>query len=115
MLSLLVTIMDLLSDKVKAVQVAADSVLNSFVKILSPLSVRTLIIPSLLESMGMKKAWQTKVAALNILSGICDNLPLEVASQLPSIVPVLSETVHDVKEQVIDRGTSSSVCAAVDS
>jgi len=100
MLSLLVTIMDLLSDKVKAVQVAADSVLNSFVKILSPLSVRTLIIPSLLESMGMKKAWQTKVAALNILSGICDNLPLEVASQLPSIVPVLSETVHDVKEQV---------------
>uniref|UniRef100_A0A0G4HPL7 ABC transporter domain-containing protein n=1 Tax=Chromera velia CCMP2878 TaxID=1169474 RepID=A0A0G4HPL7_9ALVE len=108
---------DLLSDKVRPVQLAAEALLKTVSKTLNANALPHLVIPNILAACHSSKNWQTKQGALTFLSSLATGTA-EVAAQvtvsLPIIVPILSEIVHDVKPQVAEAAkTCLSDCLSV--
>lgn len=64
-------------------------------------SAQGLLLPPLFDAMEVKRNWQTKVGALQLLEGWSKSAPVEVALSLPEIIPVASGCLADAKPQVI--------------
>ena len=63
-------------------------------------SAQGLLLPPLFDAMEVKRNWQTKVGALQLLEGWSKSAPIEVALSLPEIIPVASGCLADAKPQV---------------
>ena len=81
------------------VRTAAATAGKAFISI-SCGSVQGLLLPPLFDAMEVKRNWQTKVGALQLLEGWSKSAPVEVALSLPEIIPVASGCLADAKPQV---------------
>jgi len=81
------------------VRTAAASAGKAFIAV-SCGSAQGLLLPPLFEAMEVKRNWQTKVGALQLLEGWSKSAPVEVALSLPEIIPVASGCLADAKPQV---------------
>lgn len=81
------------------VRTAAATAGKAFISI-SCGSAQGLLLPPLFDAMEVKRNWQTKVGALQLLDGWSKSAPTEVALSLPEIIPVASGCLADAKPQV---------------
>ncbi|KAI9290495.1 ARM repeat-containing protein, partial [Neoconidiobolus thromboides FSU 785] len=94
--SVLPNILECLSDKSSNVRQAADEVINSLLKIISPNSVKP-ILPVLFSALELNKKWQTKEGALNIIASLPTIAHRQVQDNLKDILPVVSDAMWDSK------------------
>lgn len=99
MTALLPVILTAYADKAPTVRTAAASAGKSFISV-SCGSAQGLLLPPLFDAMEVKRNWQTKVGALQLLEGWSKSAPVEVALSLPEIIPVASGCLADAKPQV---------------
>jgi elongation factor 3 len=64
------------------------------------------------DNMTLQRNWQTKVAALNTLKALTKAAPRQIARCLPDIVPRVTESFADAKEQVRMSGHGGVLEAA---
>lgn len=81
------------------VRTAAATAGKAFISV-SCGSAQGLLLPPLFDAMEVKRNWQTKVGALQLLEGWSKSAPIEVALSLPEIIPVASGCLADAKPQV---------------
>lgn len=97
-------ILDMLSDKVKPVQLSAEALIKTISAAIPAFALPYLVVPQILEACHSSKQWQTKQGALTLLSSLASTenalIKEKINLSLPLIIPVLSEIVHDVKPQV---------------
>jgi elongation factor 3 len=108
------TILDKYADKAAPVREAAAKAGKAIVAIASPHSVKV-ILPYLFDAMEVKKVWQTKIGALQLLEAWTKSAPKELARSLPQIVPVATGCLADPKPQVKTTAIKAltSACAAL--
>mmetsp|Transcript_15299 Transcript_15299/g.26489 ORF Transcript_15299/g.26489 Transcript_15299/m.26489 type:complete len:1035 (+) Transcript_15299:185-3289(+) len=112
-ISLLPILLVLVADKAAPVRTAADAALVAFIAALHPYSVEA-VLPVLFEGMGTARNWQTKVGSLNALRSLAKVAPRQVAYCLPDIVPRMTESFSDAKQQVKDAAqTATESCFLV--
>ena len=70
-------------------------------------SAQKVILPLLLDAMEVKRNWQTKVGALQLLEAWSKVAPVEVALSLPEIIPVVTGCLADAKPQVFSSHSTS--------
>ena len=80
---------------------------KAFITIASPSAQRALL-PHLFDAMEVKRNWQTKVGALQLLDAWSKIASTEVALSLPEIIPVASGCLADAKPQVGSRHPCSA-------
>lgn len=66
----------------------------------SSASAQRVVLPHLFDAMEVKRNWQTKVGALQLLEAWSKSASTEVALSLPEIIPVASSSLADAKPQV---------------
>mmetsp|Transcript_33591 Transcript_33591/g.74378 ORF Transcript_33591/g.74378 Transcript_33591/m.74378 type:complete len:1029 (+) Transcript_33591:223-3309(+) len=87
------------ADKVAPVRAAAEAAAKALFATINPYSTED-VLPALFDGMAQARNWQTKVLALNLLSGVAKTAPIQVAACLSEIVPRLTDCMADAKEQV---------------
>jgi len=58
------------------------------------------VLPMLFVAIAHEKNWQTRVLAFNLIEARVDAFPIQLAAQLPAIVPELTAHLWDTKAQV---------------
>jgi elongation factor 3 len=108
-------LLDLASSKVKPEAVQAVAALNAVASSMSKHSL-DYVLPMLFAGIASEKNWQTRVAAFNVIEARVDAAPVELAAQLPVIVPELTGHLWDTKAQVkaACRAAMSKALATVD-
>lgn len=99
LVSMVATLLERAADKVAPVRTAAEDAAKALFAILNPYSTQD-VLPALFEGMGQARNWQTKVLALNLLAGLAKTAPNQIAAGLSDIVPNLTDSMADAKEQV---------------
>ena len=89
-----------------------DGISNSMI----PVYINRYIIGKKNCALAPLSKWQTKVAALKILSKAAKRAPKEIESMMTQLVPVLSKLMWDVKKAVKTQAaeTLEDVCQAID-
>jgi len=87
------------ADKSPAVRTAADAAAKELFVILNPYSTEE-VLPALFDGMLQARNWQTKTLSLVLLAGLAKTAPNQIAASLSDIVPRLTDTMADAKEQV---------------
>ncbi|PLW26050.1 hypothetical protein PCANC_16212 [Puccinia coronata f. sp. avenae] len=107
-------LLETLGDKLPAVSEAAQSALNSLVKIMTPWALH-LILPVLLNQIATAGKWQVKTGALKVLDVLVVSAADQMAKAMPDIVPVLAAAIWDTKADVKKAARSSLTksCALV--
>lgn len=82
-----------------AVRTAAAAAGKAFIAAAAP-SAQHVLLPYLFDAMEVKRNWQTKVGALQLLEAWSKSASTEVALSLPEIIPVASSCLADAKPQV---------------
>jgi elongation factor 3 len=96
---LLPALLERASDKVPAVRTGAEAAATALFASLNPYSTEN-ALPALFDGMQQQRNWQTKVLALNLLAGLAKTAPTQIAYCLHEIVPRLTDSMADAKEQV---------------
>jgi elongation factor 3 len=99
-------LLETLGDKLPAVSEAAQSALNSLVKIMTPWALH-LILPVLLNQIATAGKWQVKTGALKVLDVLVVSAADQMAKAMPDIVPVLAAAIWDTKADVKKAARSS--------
>jgi elongation factor 3 len=99
LLELIPSVLERGADKVAPVRDAAASAAHALFAMVNPYSTAD-ILPHLFDGMSQTRNWQTKVLALNLLTALSKTATKQVASCLHDVVPRLTDTIADAKEQV---------------
>ncbi|KAJ2962338.1 hypothetical protein NQZ79_g2466 [Umbelopsis isabellina] len=94
--------LDLYADKGSVVQETAEIAVDTIVKDI-PIEAYKSLLPVVYEGLGVNgsKKWQTKVGALKILSNIAERAPMQIATMLPELIPIVSDYgLTDTKNEV---------------
>ena len=70
------------------------------------------VLPFLLDAMEVKRNWQTKVGALQLLEAWAKVAPVEVALSLPEIIPIVGGCLADAKPQVKNAAIKAMTVAS---
>mmetsp|Transcript_2759 Transcript_2759/g.6857 ORF Transcript_2759/g.6857 Transcript_2759/m.6857 type:complete len:1015 (-) Transcript_2759:210-3254(-) len=107
-------LIDLLEDKQKSVQEAADSALTVFVAGSNKEYIRTLL-PILFTGMLSTRKWQAKLSCVKQLQGMFRTYKKEMARALPDIIPPLCEVMWDTRLEVqnLSKETMTEICNVV--
>ncbi|KAI9349463.1 P-loop containing nucleoside triphosphate hydrolase protein [Zopfochytrium polystomum] len=109
-------IFEAIADKGQVVRDAASVALKRFAKLPSPAAVRPHIIP-LLDQHGLPSAkkWQTRVAALQMLSKMAERAPEQIGECLVELIPKITDCVNDTKPEVAKAGYEclTAICKVV--
>ncbi|KAJ1553801.1 hypothetical protein HK405_006850, partial [Cladochytrium tenue] len=109
-------VFDLMSDKGQVVRDAAVRAAREFERLPSPAAVRSHVLPLLYDhGLPSTKKWQTRVAALEMLSAMAKRAPEQVGECLVELIPKVSECVNDTKPEVSKAGYKclTSICQVV--
>eukprot|EP00667_Euglena_gracilis_P001887 EG_transcript_1888 len=108
------TMLDLCADKQLPVQKAAKANCMVVVEELCRASTKQ-VVPIMVNGLGRSKGWQTKVAALEMLSALAARAPKDLSAVLAIIVPAVSECMWDTKKEVatVAKDALTKVCAAI--
>eukprot|EP01137_Pigoraptor_chileana_P035058 Opistho-2@28520 len=111
-LPLLPAIIELMGDKFRPVQIAAQEAGEAIVAALNPNAVRT-ILPHLL---GKSARWQSNHFRMESLAKLVKNAPLQMQRSMGELVPFLSEAMWDLKPEVKEsaKAAMTAACNAVD-
>uniref|UniRef100_A0A061R1D1 Elongation factor 3 n=1 Tax=Tetraselmis sp. GSL018 TaxID=582737 RepID=A0A061R1D1_9CHLO len=114
LVDLLPKLVDLLDDKVKDVQVAADEALAVFVQNLHVQYVRGLL-PVLFSGMVSTRKWQSKLVCVKQLQRLFQTAKKQMAFALPDIIPPLTEVMWDTRVEVqnLAKETMTEICNVV--
>ena len=95
---------------------AASATLQTLATKAHDFVVGAAIIPATLVALDPKERWQTQVAAAEVLSKLSDCAPQAVASNMISILPVVTSMVNDAKKEVADatRKALERLCHTID-
>lgn len=99
LLPLLPTLMGHFADKAPPVRKRADQAGEAFIEMLNPWTT-PLVLLVLYEGFTNKRNWQVKAGSLQLLTHLARKAPQQIANQLPTIVPLVSECMYDAKQQV---------------
>ena len=77
------------SDKVAPVRTAAEAAAKALFAVLNGYSTEN-VLPFLFDGMAQARSWQTKVLALQLLTGLAKTAPVQTAACLHDIVPRLT-------------------------
>mmetsp|Transcript_7523 Transcript_7523/g.27621 ORF Transcript_7523/g.27621 Transcript_7523/m.27621 type:complete len:1050 (-) Transcript_7523:204-3353(-) len=108
--------LELLGDKQKPVQTAAEAAVAAVVKAIQPHEcVPANYLPSLIEALKSSK-WQTKVTALQTLASLSKTSPKQVAEVMPDILPNVTDLLFDTKADVCKAAKASmtEICSVID-
>ncbi|KAJ3318655.1 translational elongation factor EF-1 alpha [Boothiomyces sp. JEL0866] len=67
------------------------------------------LLPYLFQALDIKCRWQTRVAALNAITGFGDHAPEQLGYALPLVVPEVSKCVVDLKAEVCAAAEAAMV------
>lgn len=111
-LPLLPMIIELMGDKVRPVQLAANDAGDAIVDSLSPNTVRV-AMPYLLAK---NTRWQSNLFRMEAIAKLVNLAPLQIQRCMGDLVPALSETMWDLKPEVkvAAKAAMEAACNAVD-
>jgi elongation factor 3 len=80
-----------------------------------PENATHMVLPSILAAADNAN-WRSKVAVCNAMIALAEKAPVQVASQMPVVVPALTGLMFDAKKQVKEVATEAmkAACAAID-
>jgi elongation factor 3 len=99
LLPLLSVVLEKLADKQANVRQAAETASAAMIRVTSSLAV-TVVLDHLYLAMESSQKWQVKVAALQLLSGLCERSAELVRVYLPNVIPHVTDTMWDTNKQV---------------
>ncbi|KAF9439230.1 translational elongation factor EF-1 alpha [Entomortierella beljakovae] len=99
-------VFELYSDKMVPVRQAAEVASKAIMGLPTRYAVR-LLLPVVFHAIKESK-WQSKIGALDILSGLTSTAPQQVAAALSDVVPVISEAMWDSKPEVRTQATKTT-------
>ncbi len=100
LLPLVPTLLGVLMDKTQSIRTAAQSAVNSIVKLAAPEGMRQ-ILAMLQEVLNENKGWRTKVGTLKAMEAAVRPGSEEwVALELSHIIPAVEAAMHDTKTEV---------------
>lgn len=109
-LAVMADIIDQAGSKVPSVSKAAESSALAISAAISENAVN-LVLPALFVNMDIKKKWQSRALALNILAGFSDHAPDQLGHALPAVVPEVTPSMSDTKKQVKEAATKAMTAA----
>ena len=114
MVALLPKLIDLLEDKLKPAQVAAEAALDAYVKSINPQYIRSLL-PVLFSGMVSTRKWPAKLACVAQIQYLFTNHKKQMAAALPDIIPPLCEVMWDTRLEVQAKSkeTMTEICHVV--
>ncbi|KAG0240727.1 translational elongation factor EF-1 alpha, partial [Mortierella sp. GBA43] len=99
-------VFELYSDKMAPVRQAASVASKAIMALPTRYAVR-LLLPVIFHAIKESK-WQSKIGALDILSGLTQTAPKQISAALSDIVPIISEAMWDSKPEVRDQATKTT-------
>ncbi|ORX96403.1 hypothetical protein K493DRAFT_217542 [Basidiobolus meristosporus CBS 931.73] len=88
------------ADKGEVVREAAESAIAELFLLPPPIGLSTVFLETLFEILSSGARWQAKAAACELISKIPEKAPDNIAANLVSIIPPVSECLHDTKREV---------------
>ncbi|KAK9761138.1 [NU+] prion formation protein 1 [Basidiobolus ranarum] len=104
---LLPLILGAYADKGDVVREAAESAAKELFKLPTPEGLATTFLETLFEVLAGGARWQAKVGACELISQIPEIASETIAANLVSIVPPMSECLHDTKPEVAAAATKA--------
>ncbi|KAF8924166.1 translational elongation factor EF-1 alpha, partial [Haplosporangium bisporale] len=98
-------VFELYSDKMVVVRQAAEVPSKAIMALPTRYAVR-LLLPVIFQAIKESK-WQSKIGAMDILSGLTFSAPQQISAALSDIIPIISETMWDSKPEVRDQATKT--------
>jgi len=87
------------ADKITGVREAAVAAVLALVKVMTSWAV-PLLLPVILDQVHNAGKWQVKIGGLAVLDELIKSAPEQIASAMPTIIPVLADVIHDTKSDV---------------
>ncbi|KAJ3102877.1 hypothetical protein HDU96_009478 [Phlyctochytrium bullatum] len=106
----------LLADKGQVVREAAWIACTEFIRLPSPKSFRTHILPFLYEhGLDSSKKWQVREGTLSLISKMAKRAPQEIGDRLVELIPKISECIDDTRKEVSEEAyrTMTDICSVV--
>ncbi|KAF9578360.1 translational elongation factor EF-1 alpha, partial [Lunasporangiospora selenospora] len=99
-------VFELYSDKIVVVREAASKASKAIMALPTRYAVR-LLLPVIFHAIKESK-WQSKIGAMDILSGLTNSAPQQISAALSDIIPVVSEAMWDSKPEVRNQATKTT-------
>jgi elongation factor 3 len=101
-------------DKMTSVKNAAHTATLAIVKAINPNSVKA-ALPPLSNSIRTAQKWAEKMTALDCIEALVETAPTQLATLVPALVPIVSESMWDTKPEVKKKayGTMEKVCQLI--
>ncbi|KAF8924168.1 translational elongation factor EF-1 alpha, partial [Dissophora ornata] len=99
-------VFELYSDKMVPVREAASVASKAIMGLPTRYAVR-LLLPVIFHAIKESK-WQSKIGALDILSGLTQTAPQQISAALSDIIPIISEAMWDSKPEVRSQATKTT-------
>jgi elongation factor 3 len=114
LLALLPFCLAAVGDKMTAVKTAAQSATVAIVKAINPNSIKA-ALPYISTSIRTAQKWPEKMAGLDCIEALVETAPAQLATLVPTLIPVVSEAMWDTKPEVKKRayGTMEKVCGLI--
>ncbi|KAI8988549.1 P-loop containing nucleoside triphosphate hydrolase protein [Mycotypha africana] len=114
-LPFLTNLLELQADKQNAVKDAAFAAAENLISKINPQAC-ALTVPHILQGLGNSCKWQTKMAALQLLSKLTTVHPKEFFVAIPDVVPVVSDCMWDTKTDVKKQATETmgDICKLIE-
>jgi len=94
-----VLVSEAFADKITGVRQSAVDAVLALVKVMTSWAV-PLLLPIVLDQVHNAGKWQVKIGGLTVLDQLIKSAPEQIASQMPNIIPVLADVIHDTKSDV---------------
>ncbi|OKL55348.1 Elongation factor 3 [Talaromyces atroroseus] len=114
LVTLLGPTLNAVGDKMTNVKNVAQVAAISLVKSINPNATKA-ALPSIIESILSAQKWPEKMAGLQCIEALVETAPAQLAFLVPSLIPVVSESMWDTKPEVKKAayGTMEKICALI--
>ncbi|KAK2745657.1 translational elongation factor EF-1 alpha [Myotisia sp. PD_48] len=101
-------------DKMISVKNLAQQAAIAIVKSINPNAVKA-ALPVIINSVLSAQKWQEKMTGLACIEALVETAPTQLATRVPDLIPVVSESMWDTKPEVKKAayGTMEKVCALI--
>ncbi|KAH8705935.1 elongation factor 3 [Talaromyces proteolyticus] len=114
LVSLLGPTLSAVGDKITSVKNAAQTAAIALTKAINPNATKA-ALPSIINSILSAQKWPEKMTALQCVESLVETAPAQLAFLVPSLIPVISESMWDTKPEVkkYAYGTMEKICALI--
>ncbi|PHH77977.1 hypothetical protein CDD82_3278 [Ophiocordyceps australis] len=101
-------------DKITAVKNAASAAVIAIAGAINGNAFKA-ALPAVMESLRNAQKWPEKMIALDFIDALIKIAPAQLASRVPELIPVISESMWDTKKEVKERAykTMEQVCQLI--